>query len=43
VPVDEREEREAALEDAGALTVVRSWAELADLVLPARDLTGARP
>ena len=43
VPMGEREEREAALKDAGARAVVRSWAELADLVLPARDLTGARP
>ena len=37
---DEREERSAALLDAGALTVVSSWAELADLVLPA---IAARP
>jgi HAD superfamily hydrolase (TIGR01509 family) len=43
VPAAERQAREAALKDAGARAVVRSWAELADLVLPAHDLTGARP
>ncbi|MDT0278168.1 HAD family hydrolase [Blastococcus goldschmidtiae] len=32
---DEREERAAALLAAGALTVVSSWSELADLLLPA--------
>jgi HAD superfamily hydrolase (TIGR01509 family) len=43
VPTGERTDREAELRDAGALAVVRSWAELADLVLSARDLAGARP
>jgi HAD superfamily hydrolase (TIGR01509 family) len=43
VPAAERTTRETELEDAGARAVVRSWAELADLVLPARGLTGARP
>ena len=43
VPKGEREDRKAALTDAGARAVVHSWAELADLVLPAGDLTGARP
>lgn len=43
VPEDERSAREAALRDAGVRAVVRSWPELADLVLPAGDLTGARP
>jgi hypothetical protein len=32
---DEREERAAALLAAGALTVVSSWQELADRLLPA--------
>ncbi len=35
VPEGERAEREAALLDAGALTVVDSWQQLADLLLPA--------
>ena len=39
----ERESRAAALRDAGVLAVVSSWAELADLVLPVLELTGARP
>jgi hypothetical protein len=43
VPAAEREERAAALQEAGALTVVGSWGELAELVLPARALTEARP
>ena len=46
VPEPEREARAAALLDAGARTVVGSWAELAGQVLPVlgrRDLTGARP
>jgi beta-phosphoglucomutase-like phosphatase (HAD superfamily) len=34
VPTDERDERAAALRAAGALTVVGSWRELADLLLP---------
>lgn len=34
---EEREERAAALLAAGALTVVSSWQELADLFLPVRD------
>ena len=43
VPPDEREERATALRDAGVLTVVGSWRELADLLLPvlARRGTGA--
>jgi beta-phosphoglucomutase-like phosphatase (HAD superfamily) len=35
VPAGERADRAAALLDAGALTVVDSWRELADLLLPA--------
>jgi hypothetical protein len=35
VAEDERAERAAALLEAGALTVVSSWQQLADLVLPA--------
>ena len=38
VQQDERAERETALREAGVLTVVSSWQELADLVLPV--LTG---
>jgi HAD superfamily hydrolase (TIGR01509 family) len=34
VPPAEQAERAAALTDAGALTIVSSWQELADLVLP---------
>jgi HAD superfamily hydrolase (TIGR01509 family) len=38
----ERAERAAALESAGVLAVVSSWQEVADLLLPSRDvLTGA--
>ncbi|RBY86972.1 HAD family phosphatase [Blastococcus sp. TF02A-26] len=43
VQPQERAEREAALREAGALTVVGSWRELADLLLPVltrRDTTG---
>jgi beta-phosphoglucomutase-like phosphatase (HAD superfamily) len=43
VQPQERAEREAALREAGALTVVGSWQELADLLLPVltrRDPTG---
>ncbi len=36
----EREERAAALREAGALTVVSSWRELADLLLPGLTSTG---
>jgi beta-phosphoglucomutase-like phosphatase (HAD superfamily) len=44
VPEPERARREADLLDAGALAVVGSWGELADLVLPVLgELTGARP
>ncbi|WP_242472769.1 HAD family phosphatase [Blastococcus sp. TML/M2B] len=39
---EERAEREAALLAAGALTVVSSWAELADLLLPVLAGAGAR-
>jgi beta-phosphoglucomutase-like phosphatase (HAD superfamily) len=39
----ERAAREAALRNAGALAVVTSWAELAGIVLPVLQLTGARP
>jgi beta-phosphoglucomutase-like phosphatase (HAD superfamily) len=35
VPEGERAEREAALRDAGALTVADSWPQVADLLLPA--------
>lgn len=42
VPAAERAERVAALHDAGVLAVVRSWSELADLLLPAlRRRTGS--
>jgi HAD superfamily hydrolase (TIGR01509 family) len=34
VPEDERDQREAALRETGVLVVVRSWQEIADLVLP---------
>jgi beta-phosphoglucomutase-like phosphatase (HAD superfamily) len=43
VPVAERAERAAALREAGVLTVVDSWRELADLLLPVlarRDPSG---
>jgi HAD superfamily hydrolase (TIGR01509 family) len=43
VPLAEQAERAAALTEAGALTVISSWQELADLILPtlaARDSSG---
>jgi beta-phosphoglucomutase-like phosphatase (HAD superfamily) len=40
VAEDEREERAAALLAAGALTVVDSWQQLADLVLPVQPEAG---
>ncbi len=54
VPDAEREERAAALREAGALAVVGSWRELADLLLPVltrrgpgseqgQDLPGGKP
>jgi beta-phosphoglucomutase-like phosphatase (HAD superfamily) len=47
VQPQEREERAAALREAGALAVVGSWRELADLLLPVLtrrdDLPGGKP
>jgi beta-phosphoglucomutase-like phosphatase (HAD superfamily) len=47
VQPQERDERAAALREAGALTVVGSWREVAELILPAltrrHDLPGGKP
>jgi beta-phosphoglucomutase-like phosphatase (HAD superfamily) len=42
VPAAEREEREAALREVGVLTVVSSWAELTQLLLPVLTVRSER-